>query len=503
MKTEVSYGSFNFLSSNGYPVPNFTLSIDHNRTSAGDYLSSDMVVTLEGIVYTQKMAQHNATGGGTTSVITLFNKASGLKSSILENNGGKCIIKCGSEKIVDHSGIIRNISFKENDNAWAYTIDYTIEIGIPWVSDTAWSNLTHSGHYNVSNVQDEYRVEVMDDQMYLYNNNYLPTYRISRTLGATGKSFNSSGALYYAKEWVKNREVTAPLTGILKPSEFPLYNQTRNVSASEVDGTYTISDTFISKSGSPWIDTRTINSTLDNNFIRQVEINGKIQGLQPATGILYSPTPSSSGINDLRPLITGINNYKYENAVSGYAALIGEFYNIAKNYADLSISNWHGVGEGLFNHNDVFSRPINPIPISVIEGLNPTEGSISYTRIYNSRPLSLISGALSETINIRESKPTLSIVPIFVIGRRLGPVISSNTFASGIGVRTVAYEGVFPRATGLKGYQFSPTTRDEINLFVSGLKPSNSNSIIKEDSETLNLTENRLSRTISWEYTQC
>lgn len=504
MKTEVSYGSFSFESKNGYPVPNFTLSIENNRATAGDYLSSEMVVTLEGVVYTQKMKDMSSTNSsdvGTTSVTELFNKASGLKSSIMSNNGKICTIKCGSTSIVASTGILKNISFKENENHWAYTIDYVIEIGIPWVSKNNWSNLTKDKHYHVSNVQDEYRLEVIDDQMYFYNNQYLPTYRISRTLGATGKSFDSSsGSLVYAKQWVKERELVAPLTGIFKPLDFPLYNQTRNISVNEVDGTYTITDTFISKSGNPWIETRSINTSIDASLTRQIEINGKIQGLQPAN-VSYAPTSSISGQQDLYPLITGISNYKYQNAVSGYSGLANQFYGIAKTYDNLSFSNWHG--SNISDFDNIFTRTLNPIPLSSTEGLNPTEGSISYSRTYNSRPLSLISGAISETLSIRESKPTYATSPIFVIGRRLGPVLTTNTFASGIGVKTVSYEAVFPRPTGLKGYSFPRTIRNDINRFVSGLKPQQEPSFIKEDSETLNLTENRLSRTISWEYTSC
>lgn len=511
MKTYVKYGDFDFDSEQGYPVPNFSISVDNTRTSAGSYLSSDMLVTLEGIVYTQKMTTQDWTGTtaapGTTSILTLFQKASGLKTALLNNNNKSLVIGCGSQVVVSNIGAIKAISFSENENHWAYSINYTVEIGIPLTGSM--SPDSNRG-YHVSSVQDEYRLEVIEDQTYFYGTQYVPAYRISRTLGATGKSVDSKGALYHAKKWVRDRETTAPLTGIFRYEDFPLYNQSRSVSVSETDGTYTITDSFVSKSGSPWLHMHNTNLSIDSNYIRQIEINGKIQGLQPATGI-YAPGSSYSGIGDIKPELTGFppmtdpasNKYKYQNAVSGYSYITGTFFGTAQAYDKMLRNysyNWHGNKE----FPATFTTPINPIPISVTEGFNPTEGSISYSRTYNSRPLSLIPEALSETINIRESEPVEAISEIFVIGRRLGPVILSTTNALGIGVKTVSYEGVFPRPTGLKGYNFPKTIRDKVNAYISGLMPQSPlTGFIKEDTETLNLTENRLSRTVSWEYTEC
>lgn len=502
MQTYIKYGDFNFLSENGYPVPNFSISIDNTRTSAGAYLSSDKLVTLEGIVYTQKMTRQDATTStGSESISALFEKASGLKTELLKNNNQSLVIGCGSQTVVSDIGAIKAISFSENENHWAYAINYTIEISIPLTG----SQSTNFG-YHVSNVQDEYRLETVEDQTYFYGNQYVPAYRITRTLGATGKSVDAKGALYYAKQWVRDREQNAPLTDIFKYENFPLYNQSRNVSVSETDGTYTITDTFISKSGSPWLHTHNISLSIDSNYIRQIEINGKMQGLQPATGI-YEPGSSYSGIGDITATVTDFpssdHKYKYQNAVSGYSYITGAFFGMAQEYDKMLKNysyNWHGDKE----FPATFTTPINPIPISVTEGFNPTEGSISYSRTYNSRPLSLIPEALSETINVRESKPVEAVSEIFVIGRRLGPVLLSTTNASGVGVKTVSYEGVFPRPTGLKAYNFPKNIRDKVNNYIYGFMPSSPlTGFLKEDTETLNLTENRLSRTVSWEYTEC
>jgi hypothetical protein len=175
---------------------------------------------------------------------------------------------------------------------------------------------------------------------------------------------------------------------------------------------------------------------------------------------------------------------------------INVMYNQALAYYRLS--NSYGQYAGIPSN----TLSLNPIPVNVTEGMNPAEGSISYTRTYNNRPISLVAGALSENITIRESNPVESYAEIFVVGRRLGPVLVSNTFNKGVGVKTISYEGVFPGATGLKKYSFPNNIRQEINKFISGLKPPNP-SIIKEDTETLNLIENRIARTVSWEYSSC
>lgn len=501
MNTYVEYGSFKFLSENGYPVPNFSIAQTQNRTSAGAYLSSERVVTLEGIVYTQKMVAQNSTGtSGTSDITTLFAKASGLKSNIIANNMSGLKIGYNTKNIVDGSGLLKSISFQENENYWTNTINYTIEIAIPITGSMLQAD-TAGANYHVSNVQDECRLEVIEDQTYLYNSQYLPAYRISRTLGATGKSVDVSGALVNAKKWVNFRQDNVPLTGMFPSGDFPLYNPSRNVSVDEVNGTYTVTETFISKSGDPWIITNNINLSKNLDNIRQVEINGKIQGLQKYTfnehkHSIINGANIASGMLDIKPEITGLSstNYKYLNAVSGYSSITGQFYQVAVN-KDNILKNYES------NNN---TAPINPIPLSVTEGFNPTEGSISYTRTYNNRRISIISGALVETINIRESKPVNSVGEVFVIGRRLGPIILSNTRASGIGTKTVSYEGVFPRPTGLPKYNFPKDVRDRVNTFISGLAPTSpSIGFIKEDTENLNLTENRLSRTVTWEFTTC
>lgn len=496
MKTNISYGTFVFDSASGYPVPNFSVSTSHERTAAGQYLSSEMVVTLEGIVYVQRMAEHYSPSmAGSDDISTLFAKASGLKTSIINNDRGLLSISCGNNKAVENSGLLRNISFDQNDNHWVRSINYKIEIAIP-LTGIMDNGTTNNKHYHVSSVQDNYRVEVVEDQIYKVNDNlYLPTYRITRTLGATGKSISTSGAIFHAKQWVSERENTKPITSIFPPADFPLYNHNRSIAVNEPDGSYTISDTFIAKSGDPWIDTRNINLSIDSNGFHQIEINGKIQGLEKNV-FNYVTTSNVSGKQDIVPTITGITQYKYQNAVSGYMSSITSMYNQAKQYKNLA-TNYSTDTKIPVNSFD-----LNPLPINITEGLNPTEGSISYTRTYNTRPLSLISGALLETINIRESNPTEAFSEIFVVGRRLGPVLISNTFNKGVGVKTVSYEGVFPGATGLKKYSFPHNIRQEINTFISGLKPTDK-SIVKEDTETLNLTENRLSRTVSWEYTNC
>lgn len=503
MKTYIDYGNFSFDSKQGYPVPNFAITMSNNRTSDGSYLSSEMLVTLDGVVYTQKMTEQDApttATGGTTSILELFQKASGLKSSIMANDNTRLVIGCGSQTVVYDTGAVKNISFSENENHWAYTINYSIEISIP-LTGTFGDDYNYG--YHVSDVQDSYRLEAIEDQSYWYGDQYIPAYRISRTLGATGKSVDSKGALYQAKEWIRNRESYAPITGIFKYEDFPLYNQTRNVSVSETNGTYTITDTFISKSGEQYIITDNIGLSIDANYIRQIEINGKVQGLQLATGV-YSPGFGKSGTMDIRPEVSGLNkSYKYKNAVSGYSLITGSLYGLALTQDKILQQytySWHGNKE----FPKTFTNTINPIPVSVTEGFNPTEGSISYSFTYNNRPLSLIPEALSETINIRESNPVEAISEIFVIGRRLGPVILSPTNAVGIGVRTVTYEGVFPRPIGLKKYDFPLSIRRKVNNYISGLMPkSPETGFLKEDTETLNLTENRLSRTVTWEYSRC
>lgn len=541
---KIEYGTFSFLSEKGYPTPNITLGTDQLRTSAGDYLVSEKTITLEGVCYAAKKTSQEASitpsAQTDTTIEGLFLLASGLQTGILQNNNQPLkIYILGSTQqndnyLINNNAQVDSISFKENANNWRNTIDYTISLKV-YVSGSG-SYLTNAasnnGHY-VTSVTDTYSLQLMDDNQYLYQDQYVPTYKLSRTIGAVGRRINiGSGALYHAKEWVINREKTSPLTGMFRPSDFILYNQERQVDIDEPGGSYTITDSFIAKSGDPWIDSYNISVEVDNMFNRKISINGSIQGLEPASGIYdatviditktnNTPPNSVSGYHDLYPTTTGINGYannngliningsniaktKYGNAVSGYINVKNNLFNRTLSY-DLSsqslISNdWDG--QAFFTNYK--TRPINPLPLSVTESMYPFDGKITYQAEYDSRPISIMTGAISETFTLNDKAPSIRVQEIQILGRRLGPLVYEYYNSSGIGNRTVSYEAIFPRPTGLKQYSFPQALINGIDNMLLTYKPEAPlTGQLREDTQQIILTENKIVCTKSWDYTKC
>jgi hypothetical protein len=542
----ISYGNFDFLSASGYPTPNLSVSTNQVRTPAGDYLMSEKTITLDGMCYAARKTVQNQTSAPTasqkdTTVNGLFLLASGLHDKILQNNhsGLKIYLinRQSDNYLINDIASIDTISFKENENNWRNSIDYSIVLKV--YSSGSGSYLTKDGGHYVTSVTDTYNLQLIDNDKYLYQDKYIPVYKLTRTIGAVGKRITStSGALYHAKQWVIDRQAAAPLTGMFRTSDFLLYNQEREISVDEPGGSYSITDSFIAKSGYPWIDNYSITTVVDYQFNRTISINGFIQGLEPATGIYDSRNidisttngvpNSTSGKLDIYPAITGINGYaadngktnlftyniggsnlamgksKYMNAVSGYNIVRSNIFNRALAYntstTNLISSDWDG--QNYFSNYK--TRPLNPLPLSLTESLYPFEGKITYQAEYDSRPLSIMTGAISETFSFTEKLPSIRVQEIQILGRRLGPLVYEYYGSSGIGNRTVSYEAVFPRETGLKGYSFPQGIINAIDntlLSYQPLPPFTGN--LQEDSQQIFLTENKIVCTKSWNYTKC
>lgn len=540
----IKYGNFTFTSLSGYPTPNLTVSTDQIRTPAGDYLMSEKTITLDGVCYAAKKTIHNHIGPLSSSqedisINGLFLLASGLQTRILQNNHSGLHIflanatSASDNYLIKNNAIVDSIVFNENDNSWRNTIDYTITLKI---YDSGTGSYLTSGFGNyVTSVTDTYNLQLMDTNNYLYQDRYVPVYKLTRTIGAVGKRIHPvTGALYHAKMWVYNREKTAPLTGMFRPSDFILYNQEREVSVDEPGGSYTIIDNFIAKSGDPWLETYTINTSIDNQFNRKISINGSIQGLEPASGVYTSESmnlntdqatnalPSRSGQLDIYPTATGLQGYitnngrtnfatftnigknKYMNAVDGYNILRERIFNRALSYNNSTIN----LIDSAWNGSSVFpnyrNRPLNPIPLSLTESMFPFEGKITYQAEYDSRPISIITGAISETCSFTEKLPTKRVQEIQILGRRLGPLVYEYYGSVGIGSRTVSYEAVFPRESGLKGYSFPQRILNAVDTMLLQFKPLPPfTGYLREDTQQIVLTENKLVCVKSWDYTKC
>lgn len=548
----ISYGSFIFSSKIGYPTPKVTFDLNKIRTSAGDLLTNEKIVTLEGICYAARKTDLNnpksenelSSTEKDYSLSGLFKLAENLKSGLLTNNNSILKIKCDSSNncLIEDRAKIDSITFSNNDNNWANTIDYNITFNIPMSGSGSYLVDQTLGFY-ISSATDNYSLESDFSNQFWdrTSNRPIPTYRVSRTIGAVGNFIHSpTGALYYAKKWVVERDKKSPLTGMFPESIFILYNQDRSIDVSEVNGSYTITDSFIAKSGDPWLDNFNISVDIDKNYIVSCSIEGSIQGLEPASGVYNNsfinietssdeaPVPRfPSGQKDIKPTISGYDNYtnnngmktnnsnisqiKYRNAISGWKVIEPLLYDRVSGYGSGSMII---VPSGMRG-----SSILNPIPLSIAENFYPFEGKMTYNRSYNTRPSTLITGALIESLSIQDQLPVLRYEETKVIGRRLGPVVYGYTDSYSIGSRTVDYQGVFPIPTGMSHYSFPKNIyRNITGIIIQNYAPNpidlgvltiinRQNATffiyIAEDSFKLNPYSNTVNYTVKWEYTAC
>jgi len=538
-EVEIRYGNFNFKGKDGYPTPKVSFDLSRSRTSAGDFLTSERTVTLEGICYVKRKAElddpKSSTSQGDDTINGLFEAASNLKEQILINNYKSLIVQCkGAPPLVSGSvAIVDSIVFSENQNNWADTIDYTIIFKIP-VSGSGSQLINDSRGSFVESVTDNYVLEsLFDNQFWDRNENVpVPTYKISHTIGAVGINIgSSSGSLYWAKKWVNDRDNYATLTGMFPPSTFTLYNQERSLDVSEINGSYQITDTFIAKSGNDaWLDTFKATVSLDKQYKITIDMDGTIQGLEPATGIYAAfvnyanPPIGVSGQNDIKNPVSGffeagygtnngvVDSYrtttKYRNAVSGWKIIEPLLYNRASGHMVQAISMIP-----LRFRNNFNSALLNNFPISTSEQLFPYDGKITYNRKFDTRPRPLITGTLVETLSIEDTLPVIRYQETKVIGRRLGPVVYGFTNSFSVGSRTLSYVGTFPMPTGLAKYSFPNNILKDINAKISGYKPTPASLglssalvydiYVKSENQDIDINTNTFSYNITWEYSAC
>ena len=399
----ITYGNFKFDSKEGYPCPKVSFDISKSRTSAGDFLMLDKTVTLEGICYVKRKTDHNdgLEYGATSpkvdySVSGLFEAADSLKTQILENNYKSLTVRAiGSQPLISGNyAIVDSIVFSENENNWADSINYTIVFNIP-TSGSGSHLISRTEGSFVTSVTDNYTLESLYDNQFwdIAFNIPIPTYKVSHTIGAVGKNIGSpSGSLHWAKKWVRDRDNYFGLINMFPLSHFTLYNQERSVDVSESNGSYQIIDTFIAKSGNdPWIDTFKATVSLDKQYKISIDIDGSVQGLEPASGVYaefvdYRTTPPirPSGQYSIKNPVSGynpqgydsnnglkINNSniattKYRNAVSGWKIIEPLLIGRASGYLTQAINMIP-----LRFRNSISSIPLNNIPISTSEQLFP------------------------------------------------------------------------------------------------------------------------------------
>lgn len=418
----------------------------------------------------------------------------------------------------------------------------------------------------------------------------IPQFKVTRTVSAVGIP-SGTGAIsgimnstyLNAKAWVDDRLglslQTTPGTGVVSLTSSVgtpayhlatgyLYNHIRNTNFSITEGKYEVVDNWIAMpTGIGFIEDYTIDMSTDERYIHTVSVKGEIRGLSLAgtslgsgvshldsgntssrivapTGGAYGGTlphqvPDATASASNASVIT-VN--KYQNAISGWINDVKPYLYrracVAMSTSDRTVGYIPlfnaGSGPQRPPNNPVYSKHglLNVIPISTSESHNTRKGIISYSYDFNNK-FTIISGVISESINIEDTGPTDVIGEAFVLGRALGPVLQS------LGTKTSAKKSVTVEVavvppSSLKGFfvQNSDcplwtggTVYTTITGIIEGLKPfgdrptaffGSSNAMrsggatnaegqvyVSSDNQTWDPTNGRFVRSVSWTYQQC
>jgi hypothetical protein len=541
----MNYGNFHFNANSGYPIPSINISQEYQRDGAGRQIGSTVSISLEGKIYS---------GSGDAGFANLLSLESGIREAF-SYDGYNFVIGCSGASTTTFSGIkISRYNASKTENNWTTTIDYSIDLQ----SEVAH---TGSGIFYVNSTQDDWNIETIDEFSYTNNanaqinmkllgfgntlsfdqgNNY-PFYRISRTIGAVGKFVPISGnnvtttgnstAVAHAKEWVNYHLGLNPTySGII--SGLNLYNFVRSINVSDTEGSYKITDNWLAApTGTgvrPFTESFTIESSVDNTMMRTVQINGTIKGFEQFnSGSIYSITGANYLGGNLIGSLTELNNSnikltggtKFFNAMSGYSGIKNVLYQRVQSLATTGSYGSYGSNNATnapFKFSEVFNRsenPLNPIPISITEGFNPAEGSVTYVWSYNNRPLNYIAGSISENLTVDDTFATPLIASIFVLGRKLGPILQDLGTISA-SKRRVTFEVVFPRPSSLRDLKLKNEQYSQITGLIESFNPQNLmpingtnqqgiRSYITSDTAVWSITEGRLTKEKTWEWTQC
>ena len=407
----------------------------------------------------------------------------------------------------------------------------------------------------------------------------IPQYRISRRVSAvglpSGTGIQAANSAYFnAKKWVEDRLATAFNSNQIGSGlanfnytegarGVELYNHLRNTNFSVSDATYEVNDTWIAMpTGISYVEDYSIDCSTDDRFIKTVRIQGQIRGLSVSNIPTMSGEASRQIIDNSGRINTSgsmlglsqdldtkyqipdnrlLNNHisknntiypnKYQNAASGWLNDIKPYLYrracFATNSSDRNRDYVDKVRPKLLVGNPIYSYEplLNINPVSTTEGLDPRKGTISYSVEYNNK-LTLITGIITENINISDTGPTDVFGESFIIGRRLGPILQSlNAKTStrkdiSIDVTVLppsSIEGMImtqkdcPLYTGGSIYH-------QIQTIIEGFKPFGQRIAafgnihrdqqpgqvyVSQDNQNWSPAEGRYSRNVSWVYQQC
>lgn len=390
----------------------------------------------------------------------------------------------------------------------------------------------------------------------------------------TDMSDANSKPYIFAKAWVENMSKKAfdrssnnsssPYFANPFNQNLFAFNHNRTINIDIFNGTYETNDTWLAMpSGVPYTETYTIESSTGSDFIKAVRVAGNIvglsitdQNLMTNSGVLPSgsgdagiidaqltlgaynvngQTPASISYNTLDAITSAgsivppsqtIENNRYENALNAWVNHIKPFLyrraSLVLNSEDrtLEYSKPFAVEPPEPPNNPIYSKEalLSTIPISTSEGHDPRKGTISYSYEYNNK-FTIISGVITENINVSYDNSIDSTNETVVLGRAIGPIV--QRVGRSLPRKTISVDIGIPPITKIDQVSLNNTDCplhknnyifQTIEKIIEAHRPYSPSKFLNEpvyneglvytsnDSEQWNPTAGTYSRSVSWLY---
>ncbi len=452
------------------PGPFATISKEVERRADGTPTRSQFVITLKGTIVAY-MGSPNSSG-------TFWN-ASGYPpdesiadisrlKAILAKQGALTELFSRKNKLLEIQPFdgsqpvkaivrLRNLTFEEGK--WYDTCTFNVS----FEADTVWFGSTEMTPDN--GITDEnWSLEQADDRG--------RTFRLTHTISAAAKaSYDIDGTLINPG-WKVARDIVLDNNLGIDPEMFndpnartlpncEAYNYVRGQSIDEAGGKYTASESWLlynpaDTDGVPCIEEYTVNVRRSENGQTRVSIEGNLTGLEVRDTTTFELTTD-----------------RWTNALARWTLLDPALFGIAEANASITL---------------------NPTVLSSSVGKNIHQGTISFNREYDDRPI-VFPGAITGTIQTSEKRPLDVFASLVIPGKADGPILQPiNTVTAR--EQRLAIEIVMPTPT----MSTPASTKPNTDSIVATYTPMGSSVMKTQDDINWQEHTGRYSRNVAWTY---
>lgn len=506
-------------------IPAPLISIDKRFVQAGNgtNLGSTYQITVNGTLFAYKGSPTSSGSFWDTSgyppdetitndarLNTIIRKQEALRGLFSQNGLSFEVQSANGGPPLKFNPRIVGVNFSED--IWFDRCQYTITMEADFLS--VFGNLTPEDNYIVQvesivgsglenkyvylqSAQESYDIEYDQDR---------DVFLVNHQVSAQGKDNSVSTGYNSARNWVLSKlgitsQMNAPGVWSNNFSAANGYDYLRTQRASELDGSFEVSESWIFSS-KPYTEQYTVEVNQADG-VPQINVQGEVQGLAAR----QMNTVGNSKLGSINPtgVVYGDRYFSASGAFYGNTGIKSKIYTRALELANVPY--------------------INPTPLQWSIAQNKNIGLINYNFSFDGRPPNIIPGARFESITLNDNLPSDVFAVIPVLGRKKGPIIQSiGTITERRRTLTieVALTGVIDTpAKKLQLLNYRPdysaiveaskptlipsTNSSYVNpdTFTSGIKvnPAATKIYVEQDTETWDINTLRGSKNITWVYT--